>query len=228
MISTSTHGQKFNSWQPGSEGHRYTKLGKRTEHTYIFMYITSIKHSHRCGTSGSPPLKLWDKRLSSDKNLKHGYLERQCPLMDELGSISKRTCTPQFSPRRSQRNTQHLSATSLLHRCGRSWGAIRRSWLCPLLHSQQKEISTYQMSHSWNHHVWVSFLRLPSQPNMNLPKMIHFQNLWVIYQLVRKSLCSSSLIGDFDLWPDLRRLGNSEYWEWFKWWVSALRINLTY
>lgn len=45
----------------------------------------------------------------------------------------------------------------------------------------------------------VSLLSLPSQENMNLPKTIHFLKLGVNYKLVRKSLCSSTLIGDFVL-----------------------------
>lgn len=49
--------------------------------------------------------------------------------------------------------------------------------------------------------VWASFLRLPFQPNMNLPKMIHFQNLWVTYQLVKEF---AQLFLNGGLWPLVR------------------------
>lgn len=67
-------------------------------------------------------------------------------------------------------------------------GSQKKLTLSPIFNSPQERTYPYQVSHFQNQHKEASLVRLPSQPNTNLPKMIHFQNLWVTYQLVRRRL----------------------------------------
>lgn len=95
---------------------------------------------------------MWYKWLRDEslfrQHSKHSYLEHQCPLMDEAGSIFKETRTPWLSPRQNQYNTHFPPLPSPSTDEEDHGGLSGEADSTPSSIPHKRNICSYQVSHS--------------------------------------------------------------------------------